>query len=111
MSEFSFRMTAAHFPTNGFDRPGQVPATLRQKPVRTISVLPFVLVAVVLLTTNIWMATRLQGERERAFLFAAIGASGMPIFQSSPFACRNPSGRTSAVRLDRAEILSLLAGN
>ena len=111
MSEFSFQMTAAHFPTNGFDRPGQVRATLRQQPVRTISVLPFVLVAAVLFAANIWIATHLQGERERAFLFAAIGASGMPIFQSLPFACRSTTGRTSAIRLDRAEIFSQLAGN
>jgi hypothetical protein len=110
MSEFSFQLTEAHFPSNAFDRPDQAPATLGQQPVRKISVLPFVLVAAVLFAMNIWIATHLQGEREGAFLFAAIGASGMPIFQSSPFACGSTSGRTSAFRLDRAEMLSLLAG-
>jgi hypothetical protein len=111
MSEFSFQLTEAHLPSSRFDRPDQVPAALGQQPVRKVSVLPFVLVAAVLFASNIWIATRLQGERERASLFAAIGASGMPIFQSSPFACRSPTGRTSAVRLDRTEMLSLLAGS
>lgn len=107
MSEFSFRLTEAHFPS----RPDQVPATPGRPPVREISVLPFVLVAAVLFATNIWIATRLQGERERAFLFAAIGAAGMPIIQSSPFACGSTSGRTSAARLGRAEMFLMLAGN
>ena len=111
MSESLFQLTEARFPSNGFDSPDQAPATPWQRPVHKISVLPFVLVAAVLFATNIWIATHLQGEKERAFLFAAIGASGMPIFQSSPLACRGPSGLASAGRLDRAEILSLLAGN
>jgi hypothetical protein len=111
MSEFSFQLTETNFASNGSDRPDQVPATLGQQPVRKIYVLPFVLVAAVLFATNVWIATLFQGERESTFLFAAIGASGMAIFQSSPFACRSPSGRMSAVRLDRAEMLSLLADN
>ena len=111
MTDFSLQLTEARLPSKEFNRPDQIPAPLGHQSVRAIYVLPFVLVAAVLFATNIWIATHLQGERESAFLFAAIGASGMPIFQSSPFACRSPSGRTSAVRLDRAEILSLLAGN
>ena len=107
MSEFSFQLTEAHLPS----RPDQVPTTLGQPAAREIYVLPFVLVAAVLFATNIWIATRLLGERERAFLFAAIGTAGMPIFQSPPFACGSTSGRTSAVYLNRAAMLSPLAGN
>ena len=107
MTEFSFQLTEAHLPS----RPDQVPATREQPRARGIYVLPFVLAAGILFATNIGIATRLQGERERAFLFTAIGAAGMPIFQSSPFACGGTPGRTSAARLDRAGMLSLLAGN
>lgn len=107
MSEFSFQLTEAHLPSC----PDKVPTTLGQPPAREIYVLPFVLIAAVLFATNIWIATHLQGERERAFLFAAIGAAGMPIFQSSSFACGSTSGRISPVRLDRTEMLSLLAGS
>jgi hypothetical protein len=111
MTGFAFRLTYAHLPSRGFDRRGQARAALGQRPDRRISVVPFALVAAVLLAANIWIATRLQGERERAFMFAAIGAAGMPIFQTSPSICGSPSGRASAVKLDRAEMLSLLAGN
>jgi hypothetical protein len=111
MTELAIQLTEAHLRSKGFDRPDQVPATLEQQPVLEISVLRFVLVATILLGTNIWIATRLQGDRERAFLFAAVGAAGVPIFQSSPFVCRSASSRTSAVHLARVKMLSLLAGN
>jgi hypothetical protein len=111
MTELTIQLTKAHLPSNGFDRADQVQATLEQQPAHKVSVLPFVLVAAILFGANIWIAARLQGERERAFLFAAIGAAGVPIFQSSPFVCRSASGRASNINLDRVDILSLLAGN
>jgi len=111
MTEFVLRPTGAHLPSNGFERRDQPRTTLGRRPVRRISVVPFVLVAAVLFATNIWIATRLQGEKERAFMYAAIGAAGMPIFQSSPSVCRSASGRMSAINLGRAEMLALLAGN
>jgi hypothetical protein len=70
-----------------------------------------VLVAAVLFTANLGIATRSQGESERASLFAAFGAAGMPIFQWLPLACsRTPRG-ASSVRLDRTEMISLFAGD
>ena len=111
MTELAFQLTQTHLPSSGFDRPDQAPAMLEQQRARRIFILPFVLVAAVLFATNVWIASRLQGDRERAFLFAAIGAAGVPIFQWSPSVCRIATGQTSAARLDRTEILSLLTGN
>jgi hypothetical protein len=111
MTEFTLQPTRAYLPWRGFNPRDRASATLGQQPAREISVLPFVLAAAVLFATNVWIATRLQGESERAMLFAAFGAVGAPIFQWSPSVCRSASGRTPTVRLDRADLLSLLAGN
>jgi hypothetical protein len=111
MTELSFQPNQAHLLPKGFNRRDQAPALSGQRPAREISVVPLVLVAAALFGTNVWIATRWQGQSERATLFAAFGAAGAPVFQWSTPVCRSASGSTSTVRPGRAEMLSLLSGN
>jgi hypothetical protein len=84
MTGLTFQPTRAHLIAKGLNHRDQAPAVPRRQQVREISVLPFVLIAAVLFTSNLGIAAHSQGEGERAFLFAAFGAAGMPIFQWSP---------------------------
>lgn len=73
------------------------------------SALPFVLVAALLLTANILMATWLHGRGDEATLFPTLGAAGMPMALWWPQYCPS-AGAISAPRLVRADLASLLDG-
>jgi len=112
MTGFTFQPTRAHLIAAGLSRRDQAQTMPWRQPTREISVFPFVVfLAAVLFTTNVWIATHLRVEPERALLFAASGAAGVPIFQWSPVACSRTARGASSARLDRAEMLSLLAGD
>ena len=54
-------------------------------------------------------ATHLQNQRDPALLFAAFGAAGMPMIPYwTPTRCHAPAVNSSAIRLDRADLLALL---
>jgi hypothetical protein len=101
MTELTFQPLRARLVADGVNRP---------KPAGKMLVLPFVLVASVFFTTNLWTAIHFRVETERVLLFAASGAAGVPIFQWSAPACSRPLRDASSVRPDRADMLSLLAG-
>jgi hypothetical protein len=70
----------------------------------------FLLTAAALLTAGTLATTLLQERRDPALVFAAFGAGGMPmISQWTPTRCHAPAVKSSAVRLDRADLLALLA--
>ena len=73
--------------------------------------LPFVLVAALLFTANILMATRIRGRSEEAMLFSALGAAGMPMPLWSPQSCRPADAKVSVPRLVRADLVALLESN
>jgi hypothetical protein len=67
------------------------------------------LAATALLTAGILTATLLQEQRDPALVFAAFGAGGMPIISHwTPTRCHAPAVKSSAVRLDHADLLALL---
>jgi hypothetical protein len=69
----------------------------------------FLLAATALLTAGTLTATLLQEQRDPALVFAAFGAGGMPMISHwAPTRCRAPAANSSAVRLDRADLLALL---
>ena len=78
---------------------------------RDISILPFVLAAIGLFAFSLATAIRSQDLGEKTLLFAAFGAAGMPIVHWAPAACHSRSGGASSIRLDRAELMALLAGD
>jgi amino acid permease len=70
-----------------------------------------VLAAATLLTVGVMTATHLQGSRDPALLFAAMGAGGMPMISHwTPARCHAPVANSSAVRLNHADLLALLEG-
>jgi hypothetical protein len=110
MTALSLEPTRVRFATESLDQRDQARAMRGKRPVRAFSVAPFVFVAAVLFATNVWIATRLQGQSERALLFATFGSAGMPMFQWTSLACGHDRGSASGARLDRDEMLALLAG-
>ena len=67
------------------------------------------LTAATLLTGAALTTMHVQDQRDPALLLAAFGAGGMPMISYwSPTRCHAPATRSSAVRLDRAELLALL---
>jgi hypothetical protein len=69
----------------------------------------FLLTAAALLTAGTLATTLLQEQRDPALIFAAFGAGGMPMISYwTPTRCHAPAVNSSAVRLDRADLLALL---
>jgi amino acid permease len=69
----------------------------------------FLLTAAALLTAGTLATTLLQDQRDPALIFAAFGAGGMPMISYwTPTRCHAPAVNSSAVRLDRADLLALL---
>jgi hypothetical protein len=69
----------------------------------------FLLTAAALLTVGTLATTLLQEQRDPALVFAAFGAGGMPMISHwTPTRCHAPAVKSSAVRLDRADLLALL---
>jgi hypothetical protein len=100
-----------HFAKESLDQRDPAEAMRGKRPVRAFSAAPFVFVAVVLFATNVWIATRLQGESERALFFATFGSAGMPMFQWTSLACGPAPGGASSARLGHTEMLALLGGD
>lgn len=71
---------------------------------------PLLLLATMaLLTVGALTATHLRGERDLTPLFAAFGAGGMPMISYwTPPRCHAPAANSSAIRLDRNELVALL---
>jgi len=69
----------------------------------------FLLAAAALVAAAALTATHLQNQRDPALLFAAFGAAGMPMIPYwTPTRCHAPAVNSSAIRLDRADLLALL---
>jgi hypothetical protein len=69
----------------------------------------FLLAATALLIAGTLTTALLQEQRDPALIFAAFGAGGMPMISHwTPTRCHAPAVNSSAVRLDRADLLALL---
>jgi hypothetical protein len=67
------------------------------------------LAAAAVVTGAALTATYLQDQRDPTLILAAFGAGGMPIVsQWVPTHCHAPTRNSSAIRLDRKELLALL---
>jgi hypothetical protein len=107
----SLQPSRGYFASESLDQRDQIRAMRGRRPARAFSAAPLVFVAVVLFATNVWIATRLQGESERALFFATFGSAGMPMFQWTSLACGRGPGGASSARLGRDEMLALLGGD
>lgn len=100
-------MTPVQSASHGHPHHGPREAILRVRSPETGTLL--LLAAATLLTGAALTATHLQDQHDPALLFAAFGAGGMPMISHwTPTRCHAPATNSSAIRLDRTELLALL---
>lgn len=72
-------------------------------------ILPLVLLIAFLFVLGLMTRSHLHERADRSLLYASFGSMGLPMLPLAPDSCRRPLNAGSTPRLQRADVLALLA--